>query len=118
MKDSYLVWKSRDTRVGVLQENKRERERERERGERERKKEETRVSEIWQKGSVDFPFLLFSYGSNSIFMCQQLYNHIKIRAINPYSVLIRHTVKYPNLNKCIQKQNRRFRSRNMTLTMG
>ena len=24
MKDSYLVWKSRDTRVGVLQESKRE----------------------------------------------------------------------------------------------
>ena len=51
-------------------------------------------------------------------MCQQLYNHIKFRAINPYSILIRHTVKYPNLNKCIQKQNRSVRSRNMTLTMG
>ena len=92
------------------------RERERER-ERERRKEETRVSEIWQERSVDFLFSLILYRGNRTYLCQQLYNHINFRAIIPHIISVRHTVKCPNLNKCIQKQNRGFRSRNITLTM-
>ena len=114
--DGFLSGKEIPRYQGRSPSRKRERVSERER-ERERRKEETRVSEIWQERSVDFLLVLILYRGNGTYLCQPLYNHINFRAIIPHSISIRHTVKCLNLNKCIQKKKRRFRSRNITLTM-
>ena len=56
-------------RYEIKKEEGRERESEKKKGKRS-EGDEARVSETWQKGSVDFPSWLFSYVGNRIYMCQ------------------------------------------------
>ena len=93
-KDSYLVRnvKTRPGSESFKEARARERKRERER---------VRVSETWQERSVDFQFLLLSHRGNRTYLCQQIYNHMRFRAINQHSISLRLTVKHLNLNKCI-----------------
>ena len=67
------------------------RKQESERG-RERERERERVSETGQEGSVDFQCLLSSHRGNRTYSCQQIYNHMRFRAINQHSISLRLTV--------------------------